>query len=175
MRDQSGRSLDDFCNVHRDALSGAKTAEIQQSIRDCLAAESFVANQTKVLAQIFRVGRVAESALLDSLFKRLSARRDCRQWIVDFVHDAGGESADGRQLLSAGNGPVCLDANRDVLANRDDVRNLFAFVGPHGNLADQPVMRVAGFRYRFLFDSMNLASGEDPAKFAFQQIATLLG
>src|SRR5260370_34341707 len=124
---------------------------------------------------MFRVGRVAEGALLASLLKRLSARRDCRQWIVDSVHDAGGEPADGRQFLSAGNRAVCLDSNGDVLANRDDVRNLSAFVGAHGNLADQPVMRFAGFRYRFLFDSMNLTGGKDPAEFAFQQIATLLG
>src|SRR5207302_10145503 len=41
---QSGRGLDDFCNVDRDALSGSKTAEIQQSIRDCLAAKGFIAN-----------------------------------------------------------------------------------------------------------------------------------
>ena len=84
------------------------------------------------------------------------------------MHDASGESADGRQFLSAGNRAMCLDANRDVLAHRDDMRNLFAFIGAHGNLADQPVMRFAGFRYGLLFDSMNLAGGKDSAELAFQ-------
>ena len=43
-------------NLHRDAIAGTQPAEIEQPVRDLLAAKSFIANQPKVLFQVFDVG-----------------------------------------------------------------------------------------------------------------------
>ena len=90
-------------------------------MRDLFAAKSFIANQAEIFFQVFNLRRFSESSLRDSFFKRLSARGDRRQGIVDFMDDAGSQATNRGELLSARDGAFRFHSGGNVLADRYDV------------------------------------------------------
>ena len=126
MREQTRGRLDDLRDVDGRGLDRARAAEVQQPVRDLLAAKSLAADELQVLAQVFDVGARAVDALSDARLQRLGAGRDGRERVVYLVDDARGETPDGRELLGARHGAVGLHARRDVFADGDDVRDLVA-------------------------------------------------
>src|SRR5687767_9174424 len=112
--------------------------------------------------------RFSERAFRDSGLKRLSTGGDRRQRIVDFMDDAGGQTPNGSELLSARDGAFRFHPGSNVLANCDDVRHLVRLVGVHRYFADEPVVSVAGLRNRLLLDAVNFTGREYLVEFALQ-------
>src|SRR5258706_559941 len=175
MTDQPGRGFDYFRHVDGYFYAGAQTAEIKQPIGNCLTAKCFIANQAQILAQVLSIRRATEGAFLYTLFQRLGARRNCREWIIYFMNDTCGQPADRCQLFRARDGPVSFDPRGNVLANRDHVRDFARFVRTHRDFANQPMVDFARFGEAVLLDAVNLTGGEDFAEFTVQQFAALGG
>ena len=87
------------------------------------------------------VARV-QRAFGDPELEALGAGADRRQRIVDLVHHARGERADGRQLLGLRKARFGLAPLGDVFADRDDVRDFTSF-DVHRNLRDAIGARLA--------------------------------
>src|SRR5438270_1747719 len=172
VREQTRRRLDDFGEVDGRVLGGSRAAEVQQAVRNLLGAEGLAADELKVFAQVSDARARAVDALGDARLQRLGARRDGRERVVDLVDDARRQPPDRRELLGARHGAVGLDARGDVLADRDDVRDLLA-VRPHRHFADEPVARRAVGRFRLLLDALDLAGLEGALEFSLQGLARL--
>src|SRR5205085_173165 len=82
------------------------------------------------------------------------------------------QTPDGGEPLRPRDGAVRLDARRDLFADGDDVRDLFA-VNLHRDFADEPVARRAVGRLRLLLDVLDLARGERALELATERPARL--
>src|SRR5205085_8853867 len=172
MKEQARSRLDNFGDVDGRVLDRARAAEVQKPVRYLLATKSLAAYELKVLAQVFNVRARAVSVLCDARLKCFGARGDGRERVVDFVYDARGQTPDGGEPLRPRDGAVRLDARRDVFADGDDVRDLFA-VNLHRDFADEPVARRAVGRLRLLLYVFDLAGRERALELAPQSAARL--
>ncbi len=169
MFQQEQRLLDDGDDVRAHlvtALLGAR--EIEQPVDDAPAPLHLGIDDVEVLllGLPFRLGQIG-----DTQAERLAAREDRRERVVDLVHDAGRELADGGELLTLRQALLGLAPCRHVLADRDDVRNVLV-VEPHRDLRNPVMPRVAG-RLRVHFNLLDLTGFEDAVELLFQQVARL--
>src|SRR5688500_6833771 len=86
---------------------------------------------------------------------------------------AGGETAHRSELLCSRDRAIRVDAIRDILADGDHVTHLTGVVGPHWDLADHPVTKVAFRTRRLLFDALDLAAFEYAGKLLLQHVTRL--
>src|ERR1044071_376637 len=86
---------------------------------------------------------------------------------------AGCESTNCRELFGACNRAIRFDAVRDLLADSDHMADLAGVVGPHRNLADDPVADVAFCRWSLLFDALDIAPLAHALKLFLQHVARL--
>src|SRR5438132_11682540 len=87
--------------INQHAVAGTQATEIEQPVRDRLAAKGFVANQTEIFSQVFGFGRVVEGAFFDTLLQTFGASGDGGQRIIDLMYDAGSQAANGGECFSA--------------------------------------------------------------------------
>src|SRR6202008_3695321 len=86
---------------------------------------------------------------------------------------AGCEPAYGSKFLSSRNGAICFYSIGYFLANCNHVADAPGVVGPHRNLADDPMTDVALCRRRLLIDAFDLTALEHALKLFLQHIARL--
>src|SRR5882724_10400377 len=173
MRDKAGGCADYLCDVDMRALANASMTEIQQAIGNRLAPEGFASDQPQVFAQVFKFRRRIECTIIQTRFQRLGASGDRCQRVIYFVNDPGRETAIRCQLLCSGDGLVCLDARRDVLAKGNYMRNLVLVIGPHRNLAYKPITVLSFRGQTLLFETFNRARVKGSAKLLFQLFTRL--
>ena len=175
MSNQASRGFDQITNVDRHSLAGAQATEVQQAIGYRFAAKCFIANQAEILAQILGIRRIAKRTFFNPLLEGFRTGCDSCQRIVDLMHYACRQAADGGQFFGASDCAMRFHPGRNIFADGDHVRNLVGLSGAHGNLANQPMIRIAILGDCLLFDAMNLAGGENIAEFAFKELAALFG
>src|SRR6185369_572309 len=78
-----------------------------------------------------------------------------------------------RQFLCARDGTIRFHAIGDFLTHRNDVTNLAGVVGPHWNLADDPMPDVAFWRGSLLVDAFDLTALKHAGKLLFQHVTWL--
>ena len=116
---------------HHSALGlSLRPAEVEQSVDDPGAAVHFLVDQLQVLLDR---GPLGPRCVVQPPGDGRDAGADGGQRVVDLVHDAGGQLADGGQLLALHD--LTLNSARvgHVLADGDDVTDLVA-LQPHRNL-----------------------------------------
>ena len=83
------------------------------------------------------------------------------------------QASDRGKFLRASDGAICFHSIGDFLADSNDVRDLSAVVGPHRDLADDPVPDVTFWRWRFLLDALDLTALKHAREFLLQHVAWL--
>src|SRR5215213_600057 len=86
---------------------------------------------------------------------------------------ARGEPADGRKLLGACNRAIRFHSISNFLSNSDHVADFAGVVGPHRDLADDPVADVALWRWSLLVDALDLTTLKHARKLFRQHVARL--
>src|SRR6185436_2222087 len=83
------------------------------------------------------------------------------------------EATNCREFLISRDCPIRLHSIRDFLADGDDVSDLARIVGPHRNLADDPVTDVAFRRWCLLLDAFDLTAFKHTRELFLEYIARL--
>src|SRR5437588_10258923 len=134
MSNKARGRLNQLREINQHAGGGTQAPEIEQPVRDRLAAKSFVANQTEIFSQVLGFGRVVEGAFFDSLLQTFGASGDGGQRIIDLMDDAGGQAANGGEFFSARHGAFGLDARGYIFTDRGDMWPLLVLVPQHWDL-----------------------------------------
>src|SRR5687767_1751351 len=153
----------------------ARPAEVQQSHRNALATKRLAANQAEIVTQVFKSRRTIKCTFVNARFERFGTRRDRCERVVDLMYDPRRETSDACKFLSPRDRPVRLHSIRYLFAACDHVTDASGRVGPHRDLADDPVTDVAFIVWRLLFNAFDFAALEHAFKFVFEDVARLAG
>ena len=111
-----------------------------------------------------RAGDSAKEPDFEHGLQRLGTSGNRGQGIVYLMHHARREPANRREFLSTSDCAICFHPGRNVLTHSDHMRNSTAVVNPHRDLANQPILDLTVWLYRFLFNDFDFASRKNLGK-----------
>ena len=163
MLEQEERVLHDRVDRHRRLALPLGPAEVEQAVDDAGAAMDFLLDDLEVLLQR---NRLLRAQLGDAAVHCRHAGADGRQRIVDLVHDAGRELADGGELLALHDLHLDGAPLGHVLTDGDDVGDALA-VESHRDLRGAEVAHLAALRHLDL-DLLDGTGLEDAVEFRLE-------
>ena len=122
-------------------------------------------NQAQVFAQVVEGGRLSQRSPTVTRDSSASAQAEIvARGLFISCTTPGREPANRREFLSTSDCAICFHPGRNVLTHCDHMRNATAVVNPHRDLANQPILDLTVWLYRFLFNDFDFASRKNLGK-----------